>query len=67
MSILQIAQRISSVCNADRIVVLQDGVIVGQGRHADLLRSCRVYQEIVESQTGEDLSAKGQNGGLNHD
>jgi len=66
MSILQIAQRISSVSNADRIVVLQDGVIVGQGRHADLLRSCRVYQEIVESQTGEDLSARGQNGGLRH-
>ncbi len=67
MSILQIAQRISSVCNADRIVVLQDGVIVGQGRHADLLRSCRVYQEIVESQTGEEVSTKGRNGGLSHD
>ncbi|NMA47697.1 MAG: ABC transporter ATP-binding protein [Lentisphaerae bacterium] len=67
MSILQIAQRISSVSNADRIVVLQDGVIVGQGRHAELLRSCRVYQEIVESQTGEDLSRRGERGGLRHD
>jgi ATP-binding cassette subfamily B multidrug efflux pump len=66
MSILQIAQRISSVSNADRIVVLQDGVIVGQGRHAELLRSCRVYQEIVESQTGEDLSARGERGGRRH-
>jgi ATP-binding cassette subfamily B multidrug efflux pump len=64
MSILQIAQRISSVCHADRIIVLQDGFIVGQGRHAELLRSCRVYQEIVESQTGEDLTTNNQHGGL---
>jgi len=67
MSILQIAQRISSVSNADRIVVLQDGVIVGQGHHAELLRSCRVYQEIVESQTGEDVSTRSEKGGLRHD
>ena len=51
MSILQIAQRISSVSNADRIVVLQDGVIVGQPCRNAALR--QVYPEIVESQTGE--------------
>ena len=49
-----IAHRISSVKNADQIVVLDDGQVVGQGTHEELLRSCPAYLEIAQSQ----LSAK---------
>ncbi len=45
-----IAQRLSSVESADRILVLDDGALVGQGTHAELLKSCPVYQEIYYSQ-----------------
>lgn len=45
-----IAQRISTIMNADRIVVLNDGEIAGIGRHRDLLKSCPVYNEIALSQ-----------------
>lgn len=45
-----IAQRISTIMNADRIIVLNDGEIVGIGRHRDLLESCPVYKEIALSQ-----------------
>ena len=45
-----VSQRIGTVMNADRIVVLDDGRVVGIGRHADLLKTCDVYREIAESQ-----------------
>ena len=48
-----IAQRISSVQDADQIIVLDDGKIVGMGNHAELLKSCEEYQEIYESQMGK--------------
>lgn len=54
MTVMMVAQRISSVRNADKILVLQDGKIAGLGRHAELLSSCIVYQEIVESQEGKE-------------
>jgi ATP-binding cassette subfamily B protein len=47
-----IAQRISTVLNADKILVLDGGRIVAEGRHADLLASSPVYKEIYESQLG---------------
>jgi ATP-binding cassette, subfamily B, multidrug efflux pump len=45
-----VSQRIGTVMNADRIIVLDDGKVVGIGRHADLVTSCEVYREIAESQ-----------------
>ncbi|OBY78623.1 multidrug ABC transporter ATP-binding protein [Paenibacillus sp. KS1] len=51
---LIVAQRISSVLDADRIMVLDDGCVVGIGTHAELLDSCEVYQDIYRSQIGEE-------------
>ncbi len=48
-----VAQRVSSVLNADKILVLDDGEIVGQGQHQELMKSCPIYREIAESQMGE--------------
>jgi ATP-binding cassette subfamily B protein len=45
-----VSQRIGTVMNADRIVVLDDGRVAGIGRHAELLETCDVYREIAESQ-----------------
>ena len=45
-----VAQRVSTVMNADNIIVLDDGKVVGQGKHRDLLESCTTYKEIVKSQ-----------------
>lgn len=50
-----IAQRISSICHADRILVLEDGCITGDGTHDELMRSCPLYREIAESQMGGAL------------
>ena len=49
-----ISQRPSSVMNADKIIVLDDGEAVGIGTHAELLSSCAVYREIYDSQYGGD-------------
>ncbi len=48
-----IAQRVTSIMDADRILVVNDGKIVGQGKHDELIKSCEVYKEIVESQLEE--------------
>jgi ATP-binding cassette subfamily B protein len=52
-AVVIVAQRVSTIVGADNIVVLEDGEIVGQGTHDDLLRECETYREIVESQIGE--------------
>jgi ATP-binding cassette subfamily B protein len=49
-AVLLVAQRVSTIIEADQIVVLEDGAIVGIGRHEDLIGSCPTYAEIVESQ-----------------
>ncbi len=54
LTCLLIAQRISSVIDADQIVVMDDGQVAGIGTHASLLRECRVYQEIFRSQMGQE-------------
>lgn len=52
-ALLIIAQRISSIKNAEQIIVIDEGKIVGIGRHEQLLKTCRIYQEINASQTKE--------------
>ncbi|MBP5384103.1 MAG: ABC transporter ATP-binding protein [Lachnospiraceae bacterium] len=52
-TVLIVAQRVSTIMNADRIIVLNDGVIAGMGTHAELMQSCEVYREIVYSQHAE--------------
>ena len=54
-----IAQRISTVLKADKILVLDDGVIAAEGRHQDLLGSSPIYREIFESQLGNGITANG--------
>ena len=50
---LIVAQRIGTIMNADRIVVLDDGKVVGQGTHRELLDNCDVYRQIAESQLSQ--------------
>lgn len=50
-----IAQRITSVMDADKIIVMDQGEIVGTGTHDALMRNCSVYQEIYQSQIGKEL------------
>ena len=50
---LIVAQRIGTIMNADRIVVLDEGKVVGQGTHKELLENCEVYRQIAESQLSE--------------
>lgn len=52
-----IAQRIASVRTADRIVVMENGRIAACGIHEELLRSCRIYQDIYHSQMGEEAQS----------
>jgi ATP-binding cassette subfamily B protein len=52
-SVVIVAQRVSTVMHAERIIVLDDGRIVGSGTHRELVQSCAPYREIVVSQLGE--------------
>ena len=49
-AVIVVAQRVSTIIDADQIIVLDDGRLVGRGRHTELLESCPTYQEIVVSQ-----------------
>ena len=53
-TVLIVGQRIASIKDADRIIVLEKGEIVGEGKHQDLLRDCPVYREIALSQFSEE-------------
>lgn len=53
-TVLIVAQRISTIMDAEKIIVLEAGKIVGQGTHSELLRSCSVYKEIASSQLSKE-------------
>ena len=56
-NVIIVAQRVGTILDADRIIVLEDGKVCGMGKHDELLETCSVYREIVESQlTKEDLA-----------
>ena len=64
-AVLIVAQRISTILHANRILVLEDGKIVGDGTHEQLLESCAAYQEIARSQLSEsELKGGGTNQGF---
>lgn len=52
--VMVVAQRISSIMDADRIVVLNEGSVMGIGTHKELLKSCEIYKEIAYSQLSEE-------------
>jgi ATP-binding cassette, subfamily B, multidrug efflux pump len=56
-AVVIVAQRVSTITDADQIIVLEDGEIVGVGRHDDLVASCPTYAEIVESQLAAEVAA----------
>jgi len=56
-AVVIVAQRVSTIIDADLIIVLDEGRVVGTGRHRDLLTSCEAYHEIVASQLGEEAVA----------
>lgn len=53
-TVIMVAQRVSSILNADRILVVDDGQIVGQGTHQELMETCPLYREIAELQLGKE-------------
>ena len=57
-TMLIVAQRVSTILDADRILVMEDGQIVGNGTHKELLRTCELYREIAQLQLGEEEVAR---------
>ncbi|TDK63892.1 ABC transporter ATP-binding protein [Bacillus salipaludis] len=55
LTCLLIAQRITSIIDADKIVVMEQGKVVGIGTHEELIHECKVYQEIFQSQIGKEV------------
>ncbi|MFI6268186.1 ABC transporter ATP-binding protein [Micromonospora zamorensis] len=56
-AVVIVAQRVSTIIDADQIIVLEDGGVVGVGRHTELLESCPTYAEIVASQQTAEVAA----------
>jgi ATP-binding cassette, subfamily B, multidrug efflux pump len=56
-AVVIVAQRVSTIADADQIIVLEDGVIVGIGTHGQLLETCPTYVEIVESQLHAEVAS----------
>ena len=53
-TVIMVAQRVGTIKNADKIIVLDDGKVVGQGTHEELLKNCPVYADIAKSQLSEE-------------
>ncbi len=53
-TVLIVAQRVGTILDADKIIVLDNGKVVGEGKHAELVQSCPIYREIVESQLSKE-------------
>ncbi|MCB2288648.1 ABC transporter ATP-binding protein/permease [Clostridium sp. CS001] len=60
LTCLIIAQRITSVINADKILVLENGELVGKGNHGELMETCEVYKDIFRSQIGKEVVQSGK-------
>ncbi|MFG1897444.1 ABC transporter ATP-binding protein [Micromonospora zamorensis] len=56
-AVVIVAQRVSTIIDADQIIVLEDGGVVGVGRHTELLETCPTYAEIVASQQTAEVAA----------
>lgn len=56
--VLVVAQRVSTIREAEQIVVLDEGKVVGRGKHSELIRNCKVYQEICKSQLSDEEFAE---------
>ena len=54
MTVFIVSQRVSSIRHADKILVLDDGALVGIGTHEQLLENCSIYREICQSQQYSD-------------
>ena len=52
--VILVAQRVSTIIDADQILVVDDGMIIGQGTHQELLKNCPLYREIAEIQLGKE-------------
>ena len=59
-TVFVVAQRISTVLHADKIVVVDQGKIVAQGTHSELMQSSPVYREIYASQLGEGVKVEAE-------
>ncbi|MDI8771156.1 ABC transporter ATP-binding protein, partial [Salmonella enterica subsp. enterica serovar Lubbock] len=53
-TVLIVAQRVSTIMHADKIVVLNEGEVIGMGTHRELLKSCSIYYDIASSQLTEE-------------
>ena len=54
-----VAQRISSVLHADKILVLDEGTMAGYGTHEELMADCEIYQDLYRIQTGQEVTNHG--------
>lgn len=55
LTCLIIAQRITSVMTADKIIVMDNGAIAGMGSHNELMKNCEIYKDIFRSQLGKEM------------
>ena len=61
-AVIIVAQRISTIMNADQIIVLDEGRLVGKGTHRELMKSCDTYKQIAGSQLSEEELKKSMGG-----